>query len=400
MASRKNTSRKTGILLVGAGCRGLSMIPFLGRMPDVRIVGIADPILERCQEVLEAAKAYTKEPIEIASDFRELVSREDVDAVLAVGAWNSHVPVCVAAMRAGKYAATEVGGANSLEACWQLVNTSEETGMPCMMLENCCYGRREMMVLNLVRKGMFGELIHAKCGYRHKLCQFLTGQKPHFRLDHNIHRNADVYLTHGVGPVMQWLGINRGNRFLTIRSTASKARGMEYYINTHDIADQSLKGKRFAMGDVISSTMTCSNGETVDIYHCVSLPGPYTRFGRLDGTRGCFSEEKGGVWLEGISRPEKYDSLEDMYPRYEHPLWRKFLRSKINVEAFGHGGMDYLVLRAFIEAVQKKEQPPIDTYDTATLMALSVLSEESVSLGGQPVAIPDFTNGKWLERQV
>ena len=400
MASKKNTSRKTGILLVGAGVRGLSLIPFLGRMPDVRIVGIADPILERCQDLLEAAKQYTQEPIEVVGDFRELVAREDVDAVLAVGAWNSHVPVCVAAMRAGKYAATEVGGANSLEACWQLVNTSEETGMPCMMLENCCYGRREMLVLNLVRKGMFGELIHAKCGYRHKLCQFLTGQKPHYRLDHNIHRNADVYLTHGVGPVMQWLGINRGNRFLTIRSTASKARGMEDYIKTHDISDQSLKGRRFAMGDVISSTMTCSNGETVDIYHCVSLPGPYTRFGRLDGTRGCFSEEKGGVWLEGISRPEKYDSLEEMYPRYEHPLWRKFLRSKINVEAFGHGGMDYLVLRAFIDAVKKKEQPPIDTYDTATLMALSVLSEESVSLGGQPVPIPDFTNGKWLERQI
>ena len=390
--------KKVGVVIVGAGMRGVSLGPFLGMMHDVRIVGVADPIVERGQEVIKYTKPYYDEPIEIKADFREFLGRDDVDAVLATGPWSSHVPVCVAAMRAGKYAATEVGCTNSMEDCWQLVRTFEETGMPCMMLENCCYSRREMMILNMVKKGLFGEVIHAKCGYRHCLRGLLTSQEPHYRLNHNMCRNGDMYLTHGVGPVMQWLSINRGNRFLTIRSTASKSRSWEKYISEHDVADKSLKGRHFNMGDVVSSTLTCANGETVDIYHCISLPGPYSRFGRLDGTQGCYSEEKAGVWIEGISKPEKYDSLDSMYPRYEHPLWRSYKRKKIDTEAFGHGGMDFLVLRAFIDAVKKKEQPPIDTYDTATLLALSVLSEESVSLGGQPVAIPDFTGGKWVDR--
>ncbi|MBR6374186.1 MAG: Gfo/Idh/MocA family oxidoreductase [Victivallales bacterium] len=397
MSVRKRQARRTGVVLVGAGMRGVSLGQFLSMMPDVRIVGIADPIVERCQDVIKETKPYYHEEIEVKADFRDFLTRDDVDAVIASGAWNGHVPVCLAAMRAGKYAATEVAGANSVEDCWQLVRTSEETGMPCMMLENCCYSRREMMILNMVRKGLFGELVHAKCGYRHCLRGLLTRQNPHFRLDHNMHRNGDLYLTHGVGPVMQWLSINHGNRFLTIRSTASKSCSWEKYISEHDVPDKSLRGRRFAMGDVISSTLTCANGETVDLYHCISLPGPYSRFGRLDGTKGCYSEEKAGVWLEGISKEEKYDSLESMYPRYEHPLWRSYQRKKMDTEAFGHGGMDYLVLQAFIDAVKKRQRPPIDTYDTATLLALSVLSEESVSLGGQPVAVPDFTGGKWLE---
>ena len=398
MAVRKKSSRRTGVVLVGAGMRAASLIPLLAMMPDVRMVALADPIEERRRQLLADARKVCADTIESVADYRECLGRDDVDAVLAVGTWNSHVPVCLEAMRAGKYAATEVGGTNSVEECWDLVRTAEANGTHCMMLENCCYGRREMMVLNLVRKGLFGELVHAKCGYRHNLRGLLTRQDPHFRLDHNLHRNGDLYLTHGVGPVMQWLDINRGNRFLTIRSTASKSRGFEEYLKTREVQDKSLKGAHFAMGDVISSTLTCANGETVDLYHCVSLPGPYSRFGRLDGTRGCYSEEKRGVWLEGISKdPEQYDSLESLYPRYEHPLWRKYQRRKIDAEALGHGGMDYLVLRAFIEAVQKKAPPPIDTCDTATLLALSVLSEQSVSLGGQPVPVPDFTRGKWLE---
>ncbi len=399
MPAKKRNSRKTGVLLVGAGVRALSYAPFFAQMPDVRVVGIADPITDRCKELLDFYKSHHQENIDVTADFREFLVRDDVDAVIAAGTWSSHVPVCIAGMRAGKYTATEVGPANSMDEIWNLVRTSDETGMPCMMLENCCYGRREMLVLNLVKKGMFGEVVHAKCGYRHCLQGYLTRQDPHFRLDHDIHRNADLYLTHGVGPVMQWLGINRGNRFLTIRSTASKACGFEDYVSKHDdLKDKSLKGRRFAMGDVISSTLTCAHGETVDVYHCVSLPGPYTRFGRLDGTLGCFSEEKAGVYIRGISKDDTYDSLESMYPKYEHPLWRKYQRKKLDMEAVAHGGMDYLVLRAFMDAVKKKAQPPIDTYDTATLLALSVLSEESVSLGGQPVAIPDFTGGKWLER--
>ena len=398
MSGRNGKSARTGVLIVGAGMRAASLMPLLAMMPDVRMVGLADPIAERREQLLADIRPRCSDKIDSTADYREFLSREDVDAVLAVGNWNSHVPVCIEGMRAGKYTATEVGCANSLEDCWDLVRTSEQTGMPCMMLENCCYGRKEMMVLNLVRKGLFGELIHAKCGYRHNLRGLLTRQNPHFRLDHNIHRNGDLYLTHGVGPVMQWLGINRGNRFLTIRSTASKSRSWEHYLKTAEVADQSLKETRFAMGDVVTSTLTCANGETVDLYHCVSLPGPYTRFGRLDGTRGCYSEEKGGVWLEGISKdPEKYDSLEAVYRRYEHPLWRRYRRKGVDAEAFGHGGMDYLVLRAFLEAVQKRTRPPIDTFDTATLLSLSVLSEQSVSLGGQPVPVPDFTRGKWLE---
>ena len=388
-------TRKVGLLVVGAASRANSLLPILVRMPDVRILGLAEPLAARRQKTLAALQPLAKKPIVQAADYRELLDLPGLDAVLALGSWNSHVQVCLDAMNAGKYAATEVGGACTLHECWQLVQASESNRTPCMMLENCCYGRAEMMVLNMVKMGLFGELIHAQCGYRHDL-RVLAKQQYHFRLDHNLHRNGDLYLTHGVGPVMQWLGINHGNRFLAIRSTASKAVGWEDFISHNQVPDKSLRGKRFAMGDVISSTITCAHGETVDVHHCISLPGPYSRCGRLDGTKGCYSEDRGGCWLEGLSAsPEQYDSMERLYPKYDHPMWRKY--SARGIQPDSHGGMDFLVLGAFIDAVKKRTDTPINVYDTATLMALSVLSEESVALGGQPVPIPDFTKGKWLE---
>lgn len=302
-------------------------------------------------------------------------------------------------MDSGKYAATEVGGGTSIEQCWELVRTSRRTGKPCMLLENCCYGREEMTVLNMVKQGLFGELVHAEGGYRHDLRDevSLGRENRHYRLENYSNRNGDVYPTHDLGPIAKYLGINRGNRMLSLVSIASKARGLNEWNRIHKGEDCDLTHYHFSMGDVITTIIKCAHGETITLFHDTTLPRPYSRANLLQGTKGIWQEDKYGVYFDGVS-PERdvWEDLNAYYPKYEHPLWVKFRNDGVRG---GHGGMDYLVLRAFLEAVKAGTQPPIDVYDTAAWMSITTLSEDSVAMGGAPVAIPDFTNGAWINRE-
>ena len=228
-------------------------------------------------------------------------------------------------MRAGKYAAIEVGGASSLEELWQLLHASEQTGTPCMMLENCCYGRVELLVLNMVRQGVFGELIHCTGGYEHDLGSDLAaGVANGFeRSLHNLRRNGDLYPTHALGPLAKILGINRGNRFLSLTSTASKARGFQLR------AREQAAERDFNAGDVVTTVIKCANGETIMLTHSVSLPRPYSRDGRVQGTKGIWCEDTNGIYIEGVSSSiveidpagnpyatHKWDPVERFYDSY------------------------------------------------------------------------------------
>jgi len=268
-----------------------------------------------------------------------------------------------------------------------------------MLLENCCYGREEMTIFNMVKKGLFGELIHAEGGYRHDLrseiCQ--GRENRHYRLDNYMHRNGDVYPTHDLGPIAKYFGINRGNRMLSLTSTASKSRGLNVWMREQKGADYDLANYPFAMGDVITTVIKCAHGESIVLFHDTSLPRPYSRGNLLQGTKGIWMEDKHGIYLEGISeKPHVWEELNKYYDEHEHPLWKRFRQEGVKG---GHGGMDWLVLRAFVEAVKEQRQTPIDVYDTAAWMAITCLSEDSVAMGSMPVAVPDFTNGKWISRE-
>lgn len=393
------------LALIGLSGRGQGLMNCLVDMADVRITVVCDLHEDRMQTASDRVFQHCGHRPAMVRDYREAVLRDDVDAVLTPSSWTAHVEICLAAMNAGKPVATEVGGASSLQECWELVRTSERTGMPCMLLENCCYGREELAVLNMVKKGLFGEVVHCQGGYQHDLREEVAMglENRHYRFSNYLHRNGELYPTHEAGPISKVLDINRGNRFVSLTSMASKARGLHEWIVTHKGADHPHAKLDFALGDIVTTMIRCARGETVLLIHDTTLPRVYSRAGRVQGTKAIWMEDKNAIHVDGVSPKEDWANLEASWEplskyleTYEHPLWRDYLKEG---PKGGHGGMDWLVLRAFVESIRNGTPVPIDVYDTATWMAITCLSEDSVALGGMPVPFPDFTGGKWFDRQ-
>ena len=387
------------VAVVGVSGRGRGLLGLLLGMPDVEVIGVSDLYEDRLARAKQDVIEKRGNTPMASTDFRRLLEMKELDAVITPSSWTSHADVCIASMDAGKYAATEVGGATSVEQCWELVRTSERTNKPCMLLENCCYGREELTIFNMVKQGLFGELVHAEGGYQHDLRDEICNgrENRHYRLANYSNRNGEVYPTHELGPIAKCLNINRGNRMLTLTATASKARGLHEWIKNHRGEEYDLFNRQFTMGDVVTTVIKCAHGETITLTHDTSLPRPYSRGNRIEGTKGIWMEDKYAVYLEGVSpKADVWDSLNNYYEKYEHPLWKWYRTEGVKG---GHGGMDYLVLRAYVEAVKAGTQTPIDVYDTAAWMAVTCLSEDSVAMGSMPVAIPDFTNGKWFQRE-
>ena len=388
--------------LVGLGGRGITNLHLILKMDDVHVACLCDLRKECLENSLQQVKDAERPMPQVTDSYSEMLARKDIDAICVFTGWNEHLPLCMEAMKAGKYVATEVGGANSIEQCWETVRVSEQTGMPCMLLENCCYGRNEMTILNMVKQGLFGELIHAEGGYCHDLRRNLAlgHEQGHYRHGHNLNRCGELYPTHELGPIAKWLDINRGNRMLTVSSVASKARGINTWVRDKHNPDHPSANCQFAEGDVTITTIKCARGETILLFHNTSLPRPYSRRNVLQGTKGIWSEDKDSVYLEDITETnDAWDPIANYYDRYEHPLWKEYREGgKLMQNKEGHGGMDYLVQRAFFEAVKAGTQTPIDVYDTASWMAVTCLSEDSIAKGGMPVPMPDFTNGRWFTR--
>lgn len=391
-------ARKVKLGVVGLGRRGKSLLQTLLVMDDVDVTALCDVEEDRLQSGLDMLEAAGRAQAAGFRDYALLLSDADIEGVIVSTSWTSHVEICVAAMKAGKYVGSEVGAVASLEECWELVRTSEQTGVPCMLLENCNYGRKELAVWNMVKQGLFGELIHCQGGYEHDLRkQIATGKENrHYRIHHYLHRNVDNYPTHGLGPVAKCLRINNGNRFLTLTSMASKSRGVRNWAADHLGQDHPMANAELAQGDIVTTMIKCAHGETILLTLDTTLPRPYSRAGRIQGTKGIWMEDNNSIHIEGRSPDHAWESFDGYQDAYEHPIWKEFLEAGVRG---GHGGMDYLCLRAFVESVERQIEPPIDVYDAAAWRAVSLLSEQSIALGGQPVSFPDFTNGKWMNRK-
>ena len=380
--------------VVGISGRGSSMLRELLNCEGVRVPAVCDKSSDRAEHGAEIVKEATGETADVYLDYKQLLAREDLDAVMCCTTWITHSRIAI-----------EVGGAASIEECWQMVRASEETGKFCMLLENCCYDRKEMALYNMVKKGLFGEIIHMQGGYEHDLRDEISlgRENRHGRLFNFQHRNGELYPTHQLGPISKVLDINRGNRYVSLSSFASKSRGLNEWIKKNKGEDYDLADYSFNQGDIVTTVLKCADGETVVLTHDCSLPRPYSRAYRIQGTKGIYMEDGNTIYLEGISHENKdhwthtWESFDDYLEKYEHPLWKKY---KIDgIHAGGHGGMDYLVLSAFAESVRLDAKPPIDVYDTAVWMAVTCLSEQSIAIGGAPVPFPDFTNGMWIDRE-
>lgn len=399
---------KVRLGFIGVGLRGTSLLDLAVRRDDVEVKAVCDIVPEKVvrarRQVKEALGNEPRGYFDGEEHFRELLRRDDIDAVIIATPWLWHAPMAVAAMREGKAVGVEVPAAVTLEQCWDLVDTSESTGMPCMILENVCYRRDVMAVLELVRRGAFGELRHCRCGYQHDLreIKFQPGaefgergqDESVWRTQHSIERNGDIYPTHGAGPVAKWLRINDGNRFLTLASMATKSRGLHEHIVAVGGADHPNAEIEFALGDVVTTMLRTANRETVVVTHDTNLPRPYSLGFRVQGTRGIWMADNRSIYIEGVSpEPHRWEPFEAYQQEYDHPLWRRWAG---DAEGAGHGGMDFFVVHAFIESVKRRVPPPIDVYDAATWSAISALSEASIARGGALVDFPDFTRGRWV----
>ena len=394
--------REVRIAVIGVGGRGYGQMCTLLGMPDVKVAVVCDVYEDRVKRACDKCAEVQGFRPDGTLDYREAVARSDIEAVMIFTSWQTHARIAVAAMRAGKYAAFEVGGAASVEECWRLVRTSEDTGKPCMMLENCCYNDTEMALLNMVKLGIFGELVHCEGGYLHDLRDEIGNGDVirHYRQDNFHCRNGELYPTHELGPIAKYLDLNRGNRMLHLCSMASKSAGLRTWYRKNR-PDTPFPEKQVNEGDIVTTMIKCANGETIFLKHDCTIPRPYSRFGMIQGSLGTWQEDGRRLYLEGISPihegewTHSWEPDADYLKKSEHPLWREYREFGLRG---GHGGMDYLVLRGFIEAVQEKRQTPIDVYDTASWMVITCLSEQSVSMGGLPVPIPDFTDGLWMNR--
>lgn len=418
IAFSKDAEPKLRLGFIGVGLRGQNHLDLALRRSDVDVVAICDVqqrMIDMSKELFtKAGKPMPQVIMEGNLGYKKLLENKNIDAVVIATPWEWHTTMCLDAMRAKKYVGCEVITGMTIEECWQLVHTSEQTGMPLMMLENVCYRRDVMAVLNMVRKKIFGELIHLQGGYQHDLreVKFNDGVKPYgggaefgekgfsearWRTLHSVNRDGDLYPTHGIGPVAMMADINRGNRFTELVSYSTKSRGLHEYIVKVGGENHPNAKVNFKLGDIVTTMIKCANGETILLQHDTNLPRPYSLGFRVQGTSGIWMDLNKSVYIQGQSKePHEWDSQEEWFTKYDHPLWKKYGNDAAGA---GHGGMDWFVLNAFVEAAKRKTKTPQDVYDAVTWSAITPLSETSIRLGGETVDFPDFTQGQWMYRK-
>ncbi|WPQ66441.1 Gfo/Idh/MocA family oxidoreductase [Chitinophaga sancti] len=417
---------KVRVGMIGVGARGQNHLNLCLRRKDVEVVAICDPdtkwAIPKSREMISKAYDAKRKVAEYSDgpeDFRKMLKRDDIDAVIIATPWEWHTKQAIAAMKAGKIPAVEVCGASDIQECWELVDTSESTGIPVFAMENVSYRRDVMAVLNMVRQGLFGELTHLQGGYQHDLrsVKFNNGQQLYgggvefgekamseakWRTNHSVHRNGDLYPTHGLGPVSNMININRGNRLISLSSVATKSRGLHKYIVDKGGKDHPNANVEFKLGDIVSTLIRTNNGETILLSHDTNSPRPYSLNFRVQGTNGLWMNDMESIYVEGKSpydQWEKSGSFKDensYMGRYDHPLWKRYAA---DTSGAGHGGMDWFVINSFIESIKREAPFAQDVYDLATWYAITPLSEQSVAEGGSVQYIPDFTRGAWINRK-
>jgi len=393
-------AREPRIAIIGTGGRGTSLLGDL--------LAVGGQVLALCDIVQAKAEAAADMVVKAGQprpelytrgdhDYERLHQRKDIDFVIVATPWSWHAPMAISAMRAGKDVAIEVPGVVTLEECWDIVNTSEQTKKHCIMLENCCYGYNETLVLRMIHAGLFGDLLYGEGAYLHDLREELfskQGEGLWRRTEHTL-RDGNLYPTHGLGPVANYMGIQRGDRFSHIVSMSTRHLGLEQYRKAHLPADDPRQKEVYRTGDMNVSLIQTANGLTVNVKHCVSTPHPYDRINQIAGTKGIFQDYPPRIYFDGMNTNEAFEGIEK-FKEHQHPLWKdEGEKARVNG---GHGGMDYIMLYRLMQCMRDGLVPDMDVYDAAAWSAPGPLSRTSVANGSAPAPFPDFTRGHWKQR--
>jgi hypothetical protein len=386
------------IAYVGVGGQGGGHVNNLLKIPGCRITAVCDIRPERTdwatKKITEAGQpapaVYNKGP----HDFERLCETEDVDLVYNATPWEFHVPIMLAAMKNGKHTATEVPAAMTVDDCWAMVESAEKHKKHCVLMENCNYDRMEMMVYNIVRQGLFGEILHAEGGYLHDLraIKFADEGEGLWRRAWAAKLNGNLYPTHGLGPIANCLDINRGDRFDYLVSMSGPSRGLQGWAAEHVPADSPKRQERYVLGDVNASLIKTARGKTILVEHCTNLPRPYSRIHMVQGTKGLFQGYPNRLYIEGRGKEDQWQDAGAVLNEFEHPLWKEIAAQ---AQGAGHGGMDYIEDYRLIKCLREGKPTDMNVYDAAALSAVVGLSVQSVAKRSAAVDFPDFTRGRW-----
>ena len=392
--------RNPRIAFIGVGHRGTSLLNNL-LAAGAQIVAICDVNPEAADHAASQIVAAGQPKPPLYTDgpyaFETMLAKDTSDLVIVATPWTWHCEMGVAAMKHGKDVCLEVPAVITLDECWKIVKASEETRKHCMILENCCYGYNETLILRMTNDGKFGDLLHGEAAYLHDLRAGLFSDKSEglWRRDEHTKRNGNLYPTHGLGPVANYMGIQRGDRFDYIVSMSSRQRSLDEYRQAHLKPGDPRFEERYICGDMNTSLVRTVKGLTIVVKHTVTTPHPYDRNNLIAGTKGVFEDYPPRIYFDEMNKDESWGSIDD-YKQYAHPLWQK--QGEMAAKVGGHGGMDYLMLARMLQCVREGLPPDMDVYDAAAWSAVGSLSVTSVSQGSAPIEFPDFTQGKWTVR--
>jgi len=395
--SKAEELKPVRIGVVGTGGRGRGLIANMLNIENVQIPAICDidpEALQKTQLILSEREQPKAAEYPGNEDYKKLMDRKDVDAVVIATPWDLHTPMSVYSMKAGKTVGCEVPIAYTLDECWELIETWEKTGTLCMQMENWSFRSDNLAVLKMIRAGLLGKMTHAHCAYSHDCIDHWyfergTGNTrwgAQFLIDHN--RNQ--YPTHQQGPVLSWLDINCGDRYDTLTSTASDGFSIYEYFQ-RNFPDHPNGKQKYKQGDIVTTVVKTKKGKTIVINFDMQSPRPYDNRWTVQGTRGIYNEQRNSAYLTEIS--PQYHTWEPFPPYHE-----KYQHEWAKAASGSHGGADGIMLKQFIQAIRENKPLPLDLYDGVLMAAIGPLSEMSIKKKNNVIEVPDFTRGKWKSR--
>ena len=402
-ARSESNVKSVRVGLVGTGNRGRSLLSTMLKIDGVKVPALCDINIENLTAarniVVEAGQARPEGYSKNEYAFQQLMDRDDLNAVIIATPWNWHTQMAVYGMKARKYVGVEVPAAFTLAECWDLVNTHQQTQVPCMMLENWSFRRDNLAVLNIIRKALFGEIVHCHCAHSHDCIDHWffdakTG-KDLWPAQYLLKHNRDLYPTHQLGPVISWMNIGCGDYFDYITSTATGCFGINDYFIRKFGPDHPNAKRKYSQGDIVTTVVRTKKGKSIVINYDMQLPRPYDNRWMIQGTRGIYNEQRDSICITGKgSGYHEWQPFAPYQQKYEHTWWKT-----AKGQSGGHGGTDYLELYLFLNAVRNRTQTPLDIYDSVIMCVTGPLSEQSIAAGGAPVPVPDFTGGKWKTKK-
>lgn len=402
------TALKTiGVGVIGTGNRGSSLTARVLGIPwaEIRAVCDSDPAaVAKVQDQIQSAKRPKPEGYSGSTEaWRKMLDRKDLDAVILSVPWAYHVPMALEAMKAGKAVGIEVPAAQTVEDCWALLETQEKTGSPCMMLENWSFRRDNLAVLNMIRLGMLGEIVHCHAAHGNDCVNripwyFDRAGNARWGGEYLIGRNCDQYPTHSLGPVLSWMNINAGDAFDNIISVASRSLGINNFFAKSLGADHPAAKKHYEQGDIATSVIRTKKGNTIVLNNDMQLPRPYDNRWMIQGTEGVYSEERASIYLWRRSpKQHEWEPFAPYQDQFDHAWWKPVASVSAGGDqlAAGHGGTDPLMMWRFLEAVRDRKPLPLSLIDGLTMSVVIPLSGQSIASGSAPAKFPDFTRGAW-----